>query len=372
MVPGAASRCGPCEQAYRRLCPETRCKGHGDRAGRCRETGVYARAGPLANLCERCARIKQERGEDETLCAGPCRKWLLPGAFDSDGRSGAGRQSSVCRTCLGTDAHRAARGCADADSASRSLGGEDRDVLRRHRADDLTRAMDGMKLKDSPRWEAVIHEGLAEPDLKPGRARVADGASRKLKREQAKPECFFCGRLPDGHDRRCSLGEMLDGSPPVLINCCWRCSRSKAGLDAITFVKRSRHIDAFQVDGTELHHHDAWSEKNNGRSYKKLLQDAKEKGLEAELTENEFNEIIAEPCEYCGFDKGRMGLDRIDNMKGHVRGNFVPCCTPCNMMKGNVSPEKFYARCQKVAERVDLDILPAVRIRLICNERREA
>lgn len=42
-----------------------------------------------------------------------------------------------------------------------------------------------------------------------------------------------------------------------------------------------------------------------------------------------IDNIILKPCVYCG-DTYRIGADRIDNDKGHIIGNIVPCCYDCN------------------------------------------
>lgn len=45
---------------------------------------------------------------------------------------------------------------------------------------------------------------------------------------------------------------------------------------------------------------------------------------------------ICQPCSYCAEESLRMTLDRIDNSKGHTKGNVLPCCIRCNMARGNM------------------------------------
>lgn len=40
------------------------------------------------------------------------------------------------------------------------------------------------------------------------------------------------------------------------------------------------------------------------------------------------------PCVYCG-DTHLIGCDRIDNSKGHLKTNVVPCCCSCNKARGD-------------------------------------
>lgn len=44
--------------------------------------------------------------------------------------------------------------------------------------------------------------------------------------------------------------------------------------------------------------------------------------------------IISKPCIYCG-DTNNVGCDRIDNNKGHLKENVVPCCVDCNVARSN-------------------------------------
>jgi hypothetical protein len=43
------------------------------------------------------------------------------------------------------------------------------------------------------------------------------------------------------------------------------------------------------------------------------------------------------------------GLDRVDNARGYESGNVVPCCDPCNRMKGTLSREAFLEHVALVA-----------------------
>lgn len=45
--------------------------------------------------------------------------------------------------------------------------------------------------------------------------------------------------------------------------------------------------------------------------------------------------FLLKPCHYCGTLEG-IGLDRIDNSRGHQRDNVVPACGRCNKMRGHL------------------------------------
>lgn len=53
------------------------------------------------------------------------------------------------------------------------------------------------------------------------------------------------------------------------------------------------------------------------------------------LSADEVEAIIGQPCVYCGTTEDPRGLDRIDNGRPHVRGNVQPCCAACNVARGD-------------------------------------
>lgn len=48
-----------------------------------------------------------------------------------------------------------------------------------------------------------------------------------------------------------------------------------------------------------------------------------------------YNQISTGSCVYCG-SKNNLGLDRIDNNKGHTQDNVVLCCYDCNIVRNNL------------------------------------
>ena len=58
------------------------------------------------------------------------------------------------------------------------------------------------------------------------------------------------------------------------------------------------------------------------------------------ISESKFVELTAKECHYCGKE-GPNGIDRVDNSKGYILENCVPCCKHCNYVKGNLSINDF-------------------------------
>lgn len=70
------------------------------------------------------------------------------------------------------------------------------------------------------------------------------------------------------------------------------------------------------------------------------------------MTFEEYSEAIKKNCWFCGItplDANGMGIDRIDNDKGHVSGNIQPCCFVCNGMRSKLTVESFLTKVFRIA-----------------------
>lgn len=83
--------------------------------------------------------------------------------------------------------------------------------------------------------------------------------------------------------------------------------------------------------------------------WKAYQRGAEKRGIGFELTEFEFAALCTQKCHYCGGLDDINGVDRVDNAVGYTSGNCVPCCSPCNFMKGTMSAEEFVRRCESIA-----------------------
>ena len=86
----------------------------------------------------------------------------------------------------------------------------------------------------------------------------------------------------------------------------------------------------------ELSKHDRYARTFAGR-YRRLKHAADKRGLAFDITLDGYVELIAKAvCTYCNGSLGAVGygLDRMDNSKGYVMGNVIPCCGTCNEIKG--------------------------------------
>ena len=91
------------------------------------------------------------------------------------------------------------------------------------------------------------------------------------------------------------------------------------------------------------------------------IAEAKRKGLVWNLSEEEFLDITQENCVYCGIEPSREaayhnatsgyiynGIDRIDNTRGYILDNVVPCCSECNWSKREQTVEEFLSWIKRV------------------------
>lgn len=111
---------------------------------------------------------------------------------------------------------------------------------------------------------------------------------------------------------------------------------------------------------------------------------ARDRGLEWQLSKEDFDEIIESNCYYCGegptFHKSdqkcnktgipyyRTGVDRLDSTKGYTKENCVPCCSICNRMKSDLSNYSFLYKIKNIYEKLHLDSMCSTTIEKTSEE----
>lgn len=104
-----------------------------------------------------------------------------------------------------------------------------------------------------------------------------------------------------------------------------------------------------------------WEGTYLSRIYNTYVNNAKIKNLEWRIGKDVFLFLSQSDCAYCdiepqvrgthnGHSLSYNGLDRVDNNKGYVVPNVVPCCKKCNWMKNTYSREEFIDHCKKIVE----------------------
>ena len=98
-----------------------------------------------------------------------------------------------------------------------------------------------------------------------------------------------------------------------------------------------------------------------------LKKSARERNLELSLSNKQIRDLITQSCYYCDaeprvhkYNKNFQdylpynGIDRIDNSKGYILNNVVPCCSICNYMKRTLSKSEFEDHIIKIYNHLNL------------------
>ena len=84
--------------------------------------------------------------------------------------------------------------------------------------------------------------------------------------------------------------------------------------------------------------------KSNKAKYGRLVYISRRRNVEITLSFEEYEEVVSQPCFYCGGPLNRIGhsLDRINPKAGYVHGNVRPCCKRCNIAKNDMTELEFH------------------------------
>ena len=179
--------------------------------------------------------------------------------------------------------------------------------------------------------------------------------------------CYYCGSSAQNkiHDKKHHKIRRFNGIDRVdstvgyaqgnVVTCCKTCNFAKGKMPIYRFEKYIKRLHDYICTNVE----DSLVRKSKKiRAERQALswymRRARKKKIPFLLDTENFFDIINSRCHYCGrkpkkytvVPKGyyspiRMGLDRIDNRKGYVPDNVVPCCKYCNSAKRAMSYDQF-------------------------------
>ena len=100
---------------------------------------------------------------------------------------------------------------------------------------------------------------------------------------------------------------------------------------------------------------DQYQEKNTisvAELWRCVQKNAYTRGILFTLSEADFERLIIQSCIYCGFHSASRlnGIDRIDNNKGYILSNCIPCCKMCNVIKNMQHPFEFLDKVNGIVE----------------------
>jgi len=100
---------------------------------------------------------------------------------------------------------------------------------------------------------------------------------------------------------------------------------------------RKKKIAKLKAQGIEVYQHFLKTERKRDlspkRRFRVVKRLARDKKLTLDLTLKQYFGLLSKPCYYCSKDlygEYGVGVDRIDNSKGYIFTNLLPCCSDCN------------------------------------------
>jgi len=92
---------------------------------------------------------------------------------------------------------------------------------------------------------------------------------------------------------------------------------------------------------------------NSAKHFREYFRNAMKRNLVFLLTIEEFQEMVIQPCQYCGYSKENEvnGIDRIDNSVGYISTNVTTACSSCNRIKHMFHPGFFLKQCRNIIEK---------------------
>jgi hypothetical protein len=161
--------------------------------------------------------------------------------------------------------------------------------------------------------------------------------------------CYYCGKfLAD--EMGWSLDRISNQGDYILNNvlpCCGTCNRIKGTQLSveemkyamnkllITSSKELARIKAPKYVFSDMYpQHEYWVV----TQYKKLFQSARTRKLVLKISFDDYSKLVSLPCFYCERILPRAFgycLDRINNSKGYLLNNVIPCCGDCNSVRSD-------------------------------------
>lgn len=104
------------------------------------------------------------------------------------------------------------------------------------------------------------------------------------------------------------------------------------------------------------------------QAYYTHLKAAEKRSFHSKLTQEQYDDIIAKPCTYCGGHSQRKtvggaaaylnSVDRRNNEPFYDLTNSIPCCFVCQKVKGALTEKNFLNQIKRIYEKQNLSQLP--------------
>lgn len=147
-------------------------------------------------------------------------------------------------------------------------------------------------------------------------------------------KCYYCSSNIEtiGLDR-------IDNNKGYKINnvvsCCTICNKMKNNLNIeewLNYIKQIKNFLNYDI----LQNLEGNENIIIYKIYNSYKHRARRKKIKFVINFDEFSKAINNYCYYCGRKFNRMGIDRVNNLKGYEINNIVSCCKNCNFGKNNL------------------------------------
>jgi hypothetical protein len=152
--------------------------------------------------------------------------------------------------------------------------------------------------------------------------------------------CFYCNYKKDGEvngvDR---LNNNSGYQEDNVVPCCETCNIMKGSQHPQEFVDKLYSVYMFHRTATPISEDliEKWKTTYVSKTpavYKTYAKNANTRNIKFTLSEQDFEEIVVQPCYLCGLRSiTGSGIDRFNNAIGYLKENCRPCCGHCNLLK---------------------------------------
>lgn len=128
------------------------------------------------------------------------------------------------------------------------------------------------------------------------------------------------------------------------VPCCYQCNSMKSFKNVNDFYKICEHIATFNNLYKGSLYNELFLQSKNNKNIEKYISESQKRGIEFNLTKEQFTTLIDGNCFYCG-NKNGGGIDRINSNEMYIITNCVSCCKTCNVMKLDFTKDQFIRKC---------------------------
>lgn len=156
--------------------------------------------------------------------------------------------------------------------------------------------------------------------------------------------CFYCNEKNkiNGIDRIDSSKGYFKGN---CVPCCYQCNSMKSNKNIDDFYKICEHLSTYNNLFKGNLNKNLFV-KSKEKNYNNYLKESEKRGINFNLSNEEFDYFLKNKCFYCGnFKEGCNGIDRINSDESYVKNNCISCCSTCNHMKLDFTKEQFITKC---------------------------